>query len=82
VNRTVKLSVLRAARERWLERLFEALQEVRYEIAPIVVLDAYDATVKGATAAGVPALDVQARVHQLVGGPSSLFAKVLATKLD
>ena len=30
-----------------------------YEIAPIDVLDAYDATVKAATAAGVPAPDVQ-----------------------
>jgi hypothetical protein len=52
-----------------------------YEIAPIDVLDAYDATVKAAAAAGVPAPDVQARVRQLVGAPSSIIAKVLATKL-
>ncbi|SAL82266.1 hypothetical protein AWB67_06077 [Caballeronia terrestris] len=52
-----------------------------YEIAPIDVLDAYDATVKAAAAAGVQAPDVQARVRQLVGAPSSLIAKVLATKL-
>jgi hypothetical protein len=39
-----------------------------YEIAPIDVLDAYDATVEAAAAAGGPAPDVQARVRQLVGG--------------
>ncbi|WP_250866470.1 hypothetical protein [Caballeronia sp. INSB1] len=53
-----------------------------YEIAPIDALDAYDATVRAAAAAGVPAPDVQARVRQLVEGPSSIIAKVLATKLD
>jgi hypothetical protein len=52
-----------------------------YEIAPIDVLDAYDATVEAAAAAGGPAPDVQARVRQLVGGDSSFIAKVLATKL-
>jgi len=60
---------------RWMEAGYG------YEIAPVDVLDAYDATVNAATAGGIPTTDVQARVRQLAGGPHSFVRKALAAKL-